>query len=463
DRAQKYLRRHQQIPNSMDEENSIQRAPSPDLIGKQTVDVPEINHVAEKKLVRKLDLHIIPFIMLLYLFSFLDRVNIGNARLYGMEEDLGLMGNQYQTAVSILFVTYLLAEVPSNLVLKKFTPSRWISFITTSWGIIATLTGVTQSYAGLLVCRLLLGLVEGGLFPGAAVYLTLFYTKRELALRVGYLFISAAIAGAVGGLLAYGIGFMDGVAGQKGWRWILILEGLPSVVLGIATWFLLADSPETAFYLSSEEKHLVNVRRDRQLGQTSSAQNFHRADVYAAFKDWKVYAFCAGQFGTDTVLYGYSTFLPTIIKGLGTWSTAQAQALTIPCYCLGALSYVVAARISDAQQRRGLYTVLFGGISVIGYGILISDSSTGVHYLGCFLVAIGLYVTCGVSELLSFLSLISGHQRFTRGGSNQFSSVALSLVAEQLTTIWKEDHSDWVAIDDWKFIGYHGPFSLPQF
>ncbi|CAO1598861.1 hypothetical protein XANCAGTX0491_002616 [Xanthoria calcicola] len=380
----------------MDEEKSVQRAPSPDLTGKQAATVPDIDHVAEKKLVRKLDLHIIPFVMLLYLFSFLDRVNIGNARLYGLEEDLGLTGNQYQTAVSILFVTYLLAEVPSNLVLKKFTPSRWISFITTAWGIIATLTGVTQSYAGLIVCRLLLGLVEGGLFPGAAVYLTLFYTKRELALRVGYLFISAAIAGAVGGLLAYGIGSMDGVAGQRGWRWILILEGLPSFVLGIATWFLLADDPETASYLSSEEKHLIKVRRDRQLGQTSSAQKFHKADVYAALEDWKVYAFCAGQFGTDTMLYGYSTFLPTIIKGLGTWSTAQTQALTIPCYCLGALSYVVAARISDSQQRRGLYTVLFGGISVIGYGILISDSSTGVHYLGCFLVAMGLYVTCGL-------------------------------------------------------------------
>ncbi|KAL8654294.1 MAG: hypothetical protein Q9226_003494 [Calogaya cf. arnoldii] len=380
----------------MDEEKTVRPTPSLELNGKHVTDVPEIDHVAEKKLVRKLDLHIIPIIMLLYLFSFLDRVNIGNARLYGMEEDLGLEGNQYQTAVSILFVTYLLAEVPSNLVLKKFTPSRWISFITTSWGIIATLTGITQNYAGLIACRILLGLVEGGLFPGAAVYLTLFYTKRELALRIGYLFISAAIAGAVGGLLAYGIGFMDGVAGQKGWRWILIIEGIPSFVLGIATWFLLADSPETASYLSSEEKHLIKVRRARQLGQTASAQKFHKADVFAALKDWKIYAFCVGQFGTDTMLYGYSTFLPTIIKGLGTWSTAQTQALTIPCYALGALSYVLIARLSDSQQKRGLYTVIFGVISVIGYGVLISNASQGVRYFGCFLVAMGLYVTTGL-------------------------------------------------------------------
>ncbi|KAL8775812.1 MAG: hypothetical protein Q9194_003612 [Teloschistes cf. exilis] len=365
-------------------------------VSKYAVELSDFDPVAERKLVRKLDYHIVPIILLLYLFSFLDRVNIGNARLYGMEEDLGLRGNQYQTAVSILFVTYLLSELPSNLVLKKFRPSRWISFITTAWGIIATLTGLTQSFAGLIVCRLLLGLVEGGLFPGAAIYLTFFYTKREIALRIGYLFVSAAIAGAVGGLLGYGIGFMDGVSGQRGWRWILIIEGLPSFILGIATWFLLADNPETAPYLSPDEKELMRLRRARQAGQTESAQRFHKKDVYAGLKDWKVYAFCAGQFGTDTMLYGYSTFLPTIIKGLGKWTTAQTQALTIPCYGVGALSYVVIASLSDRQQKRGLYTVIFGGISVIGYGVLISDSSTGVHYLGCFLVAMGLYVCCGL-------------------------------------------------------------------
>jgi MFS family permease len=102
------------------------------------------------------------------------RVNIGNARLYGLEEDLGMnpKGNQYQIAVSVLFVTYILSELPSNLIIKSYvTPSRWISFITTAWGIIATLTGICQSYGGLIACRLFLGLVEGGLFPGCAIYL----------------------------------------------------------------------------------------------------------------------------------------------------------------------------------------------------------------------------------------------------------------------------------------------------
>ncbi|KAK4930128.1 hypothetical protein LTR28_011689, partial [Elasticomyces elasticus] len=115
----------------------------------------ELDLRAEKRLVRKLDVHIIPVVMLLYLLSFLDRVNIGNATLYGLRSDLSLTPTQYQTAVSVLFVTYILSELPSNLILKKYVrPSRWIAFITTAWGIIATLTGLSRNYAGLLACRL---------------------------------------------------------------------------------------------------------------------------------------------------------------------------------------------------------------------------------------------------------------------------------------------------------------------
>ncbi|KAJ5557123.1 hypothetical protein N7494_001038 [Penicillium frequentans] len=350
----------------------------------------------ERVLTRKIDLHILPFVVLIYLFSFLDRVNIGNARLYGLEEDLGLVGDQYQIAVSILFVTYCFFEVPSNLVIKKLKPSRYIATIAVLWGIIATLTGLTQNYGGLIACRVLLGVVEAGLFPGFLTYLTIFYNKREIALRTGYLFSSAAIAGAFGGLLAYGIGFMDGICGMRGWRWIMILEGIPTVILGVATWFFLADDPDTAYYLNEDERALVVRLRSRYIGQTESAQKFHWADVKEGALDWKIYAFCIGQFGVDTMLYGYSTFLPTIIEGMGDWSVPQVQALTIPCYGLGAIAYLSVAWLSDRTQHRALFTCLFSAISVVGYGILISDSSSGVHYFGALMVALGLYVTVGL-------------------------------------------------------------------
>lgn len=221
-----------------------------------------------------------------------------------MTEDLNLVGNQYQIAVSILFVTYLLFEVPSNLVLKHFTPSRWLAFITTAWGVVATLTGLVNSFGSLVACRLILGALEAGLFPGLNVYLTFFYTKRELALRVGYLFVSAAIAGSLGGLLAYGIGHMQGVAGLGGWRWIMIIEGIPTFLLGISTWFFLPNDPASAYFLTEEERQVMVTRSRRNYGDTASAQQFSRRDMMKAFKDWKVWMFCAGQFGMDTMLYG---------------------------------------------------------------------------------------------------------------------------------------------------------------
>ncbi|KAF7550399.1 hypothetical protein G7Z17_g5738 [Cylindrodendrum hubeiense] len=351
---------------------------------------------AERQLVRKLDLHIIPLIMALYLFSFLDRVNIGNARLYGLEEDLGLSSQQFQVSVSILFVTYLLFEVPSNLVLKLFTPRRWIAFIAAAWGLIATLTGLVNSYGALLACRLLLGAVEAGLFPGLTVYLTFFYTKRELALRVGYLFVSAAVAGALGGLLAYGIGHMDGLHGKSGWRWIMLIEGIPSFVIGVVTYFALPNDAETAYFLNDSERALMRTRHAREYGNTASSREFSKADMMLAFKDWKVWAFCVAQFGVDTMLYGFSTFLPTIINDLGEWTTAEVQLLTVPCYFLGAAAYMTTAYLSDRMQRRGMFCVIFGAISVIGYAILLADVPSGVHYFGCFLVAGGLYVVVGL-------------------------------------------------------------------
>lgn len=264
------------------------------------------------------------------------------------------------------------------------------------WGIIATLTGITQNYGGLIACRVLLGVVEAGLFPGFITYLTLFYSKREIALRTSYLFSSAAIAGAFGGLLAYGIGFMDGICGLRGWRWIMIIEGIPTVLIGVATWFGLADDPDTAYYLNKEERALVARRRGRYIGQTESAQKFHWADVKEGVLDWKIWVFSIGQFGIDTMLYGYSTFLPTIIKGMGSWTTAEVQALTIPCYGLGAFAYLAVAWLSDRTQHRAFFICLFSAISCVGYGILISATSSGVHYFGALMVALGLYVAVGL-------------------------------------------------------------------
>jgi hypothetical protein len=179
-------------------------------------------------------------------------------------------------------------------------------------------------------------------------------------------------------------------------RWIFIIEGIPTVILGFAVYFWLADDSNSAYYLSSAEKELNRARKYRQVSYTASADELHKADVMKGVKDWKIWAFCFGMFGIDTMLYGYSTFLPTIIRGFGTWTTAQVQALTIPCYALGAITYLVVAYLSDKYQKRGIAAVAFCCIAAVGYGILMSDVSAGVHYFGCFVVATGLYVAVGI-------------------------------------------------------------------
>ncbi len=179
-------------------------------------------------------------------------------------------------------------------------------------------------------------------------------------------------------------------------QWIMIVEGLPTLVLGISCFFLLPDEPDTAYFLSPAERSAMALRRASEYGTTDSAHEFSRTDMFKAMRDWKVWLFCIGQFGNDTMLYGYSTFLPTIIKGLGQWTAAQVQLLTIPCYFLGAVTYMSIAYLSDRVQRRGIFCTIFGAVSVVGYGVLLADVSSGVHYFGCFLVAMGLYVVVGI-------------------------------------------------------------------
>lgn len=279
--------------------------------------------------------------------------------------------------------------------LKYVGPTRWIAFIVTGWGIIATLSGICQNYGGILACRILLGIFEGGLWPALSVYLTFFYTRRELALRIACLFTCSGTAGAVGGLVAYVIGYMDHIAGLRAWRWIFILEGIPSVLLGVVTFFALANHPDSAPYLSSAEKSLLRARMQRQTGYSVSGQIAHKEDIIKGFTDWKVWVFCVAQFCGAIMLYGYSTFLPTIILGLGTWTTAQVQALTIPCYALGVITYVINAFISDRYQHRGIFNVIFGVVIMIGYGLLLTPTSANVHYAGCLLIGMGLFTYVG--------------------------------------------------------------------
>ncbi|EWG53890.1 hypothetical protein FVEG_12224 [Fusarium verticillioides 7600] len=364
--------------------------------------VPYVSEQTEKRILRKLDRRIIPCVCWIYLMNFMDRVSIGNARLYGLEEELGLTRDQFQICVSILFVTYCLFETPSNLIIKKLQPARYIAGLVFFWGIVAICTGFVNNFGSMVACRLLLGFFEAGLFPGIMLYLTTFYHKKHISLRNAYFYSISAISGAVGGLVALGIGELDnwdgegeGAAGWRAWRWILTINGIPTVLTAVFIPWILPNTPATAKFLTEEDRQNLLDLRAAEIGQTTSGQEMHKEDVIAGAKDWTIWALSIAQYCSHSVLYSFSVFLPTIIKQMGSWTDKQVQGLTVPVYAVGFFTYLICANISDRTQQRGLFCIGGGLTMILGYILLIANQSTAMSYAGCFIVAIGLWTGSG--------------------------------------------------------------------
>ncbi|KAL1839099.1 hypothetical protein VTJ49DRAFT_1867 [Mycothermus thermophilus] len=361
-------------------------------VGDITVESAGWDVSSTKKLIRKIDVALIPFLSLLYLLSFLDRSNIGNARLDTLEKDLNLdpARLQYNDALAVFFPFYVFAEVPSNMAMKRFRPSIWIPSIMVAWSICTTLMGIVHNYAGLMACRSALGLAEGGLFPGITYYITMWYRRHECGLRMAIFFSAATAAGAFGGLLARGIMEMRGVGGLAGWQWIFILEGLLTFVVAIIAYFVMQDYPATAKFLTPEERTEVEGRLKRD--RSSLADEFNIKFFWDAVKDWKIWVHMFITIGVYTGLYSYSLFLPTIVNGLGTAKTPEiAQLMTVPPYVVACIFCVGAGWYADKMGQRGIFMIGFMLIAIIGLIMLIATDNSAVRYLGCFFLATGIY------------------------------------------------------------------------
>jgi len=336
---------------------------------------------------------------MLYLLSFLDRGNIGNAKIEGLQEDLKMTASQYNWCLTVFFFTYAAFEVPSNLLLKKMRPSRWLPFIMVCWGVVMTLMGIVRSYSGLLAARLFLGIAEAGLFPGVAYYLTMWYCRHEIQLRQTLFFSAASIAGAFSGLLAFGISKMDGVGGQEGWRWIFILEGIATVLIAVLAFFVLHDFPETATFLTEEERAFVVYRlkyqgqvqgADTSAPQVAQAEEFKWLYVRQAFGDWQVWVNIIVYWGIVCPLYGISLFLPTIIKSLN-YTSSKAQLMTVPIYITAAIVAIGFAYASDKVGKRSPFILSFMLLMVLGFAMCLGSSNPHVVYGGVFIAACGIY------------------------------------------------------------------------
>ncbi|KAB8232409.1 allantoate permease family MFS transporter [Aspergillus alliaceus] len=349
----------------------------------------EHDSINEKALLRKLDMRLLPPLTILYLLSFLDRSNVGNARLEGLTTDINMTGNQYLTGLTLYFIGYVLFEIPCNIVLKKSTPRIWLPTLTLVWGIVATLLGVVQNYAGYLVSRTALGIAESGLFPGVVFYMSMWYKRNEQHYRVALFFSAASLAGAFGGVLAWGIAHMRGIGGYNGWRWIFILEGLATVIMSIIAYFWVYNYPSTAEFLSEKERAFVQFRLKND-NDSMRDEKFSWPGVLDAFKDPKVWLYGLGFHTMSLPMYTLSLFLPTIIKELG-YTAAEAQLLSVPPYAVAFVLTITVAVFSERSRRRAPFIMGSTALACIGYIILLTDHRPGVSYVGTIFAAAGIY------------------------------------------------------------------------
>ncbi|KAI0649702.1 MFS general substrate transporter [Trametes meyenii] len=355
-------------------------------------DPPILTADEERRLWRKIDLRLIPIATILYLVSYVDRSNIGNAKLQGLVTQLDLTGHRYNIAlVRECFERGASStHLHYSLALKKFRPSRWLPSLTLAWGIVATLMGMVKTYPQLVIVRVLLGIAESGMSPGIYYLLSLWYPRHMLQWRTGLFCGGATFSGAFSGLLAYGIFFMSGKAGLLGWSWIFIIEGLVTVIVAIVAFIVFVDLPETATFLTPKERSFVVSRLKSNMSSVGEEQNFKWSHIPGALLDWKIVIICIANVGVGGPLYGISLFLPIqcVPHSFG-FSPAISQLLTVPPYIIATVIVLITSTYSDRVKMRSPFVFAGLALAFIGFAINVSDASNGAKYFGTYLVVIG--------------------------------------------------------------------------
>ncbi|KAI1864152.1 hypothetical protein JX265_008523 [Neoarthrinium moseri] len=353
----------------------------------------------EKSLRWRQDKRIIPLSAGIYFLCYLDRSNIGNAKIMNstthndLLTETGMTNYQYTIALMIFLVAYGLFEL---------RPSRWIAFLMLSWGALTMGLGGVTSYASVTVVRFLLGVFEAGLFPGLVYYLTFWYTSSERSIRVAFILASATLAGAFGGAIAYGIGHMNQAAGLSAWRWLFIIEGAPSCVSAFAVWFFLPDYPESVTWLTDNEKAIA-ARRLEIEGSKGHDKGMTWADARATLLDGRLWVHYIIYFGISVPFSSLSLFTPSITAGLG-YKDLEAQLMTVPPYAVAYVVQIFTAWLADKFNARGLASALLATVGAAGFiGSAALPATAYLPRYGCLIVASSGAFAC-IPPLLGWLS-----------------------------------------------------------
>ncbi|KAL0933722.1 major facilitator superfamily transporter [Colletotrichum truncatum] len=358
-----------------------------------------------RSLLFKVDTRVLPLLALLFLCSFLDRTNVGNAKIIGMEEDLGINNNQYNQGLAVFYATYIASELPSNLVLKKVSPRIWLPFLTIAWGIVTMCLGFVRNYGSFVAVRAILGMTEGGLLPGMVLYLSGLYTRGELALRIGIFYTAASLSGAFGGLLARGLSAIGPKGNLEGWRWIFIIEGLITVVCGVIAAIGLPNSLATAKILTEEEREWAIQRLQGHAGDrfnlaSEREEKFRWSEVGRGVLNVQVWLSSTAYFAILSGLYSFGLFLPTIINDLHIAPDPnQAQLWSVIPYAVATPVTVLVAFLSDRLRVRGPLMLAVLPISIVGYATIANVTAPQTRFAMTCLMAIGMYsaVPCVLS------------------------------------------------------------------
>ncbi|KAI0973489.1 MFS transporter [Xylaria arbuscula] len=351
---------------------------------------------AERRLRNKLDYMIVPTVSILYLFCFIDRANIGNARLAGFEKDLGLEGYDYNIVLSMFYISYIIFEVPSNLACKWIGPGWYLPALSLGFGISSLGTAFVHNKSAACGVRFLLGALEAGMMPGISYYLSRWYRRSELTFRLSLFIAMAPLAGAFGGLLASGILSLDHFGGLHSWRMIFGIEGIITIGLSLISFFTLTDRPETARWLTREEKDLAIARvKSERMGQASVLDGFARDKLWLGFWNPMVLSTALIFFLNSITVGGLTFFTPTVVGTIYQMkSTVQKQLYTVPPYVLGAVFVLGISFCSWRFDRRVIFILITAPFTMLGYILFLASHEARVRYAAAFLAAISTFA-CG--------------------------------------------------------------------
>ncbi|OAV92254.1 hypothetical protein PTTG_27667 [Puccinia triticina 1-1 BBBD Race 1] len=351
-----------------------------------------IDPLAEREAVRRSDWIILPITFVYSFLSHLDRSNLGNARVAGLQESLKMTDFQFSVALTMTFVPYVAAELPINLVLKRIGANIMIPLLVTLWGLVTTFQGFVSTYQGLLVTRFFLGAVEGGLYPATVLYVSNSYKRNEVQFRISLFSSASALSGALSGVFAYWFIQLNGVCNIPGWGWIFIIEGIFTTLCGLIGFFIFPRTITTCKFLTPEQRSIMAIRleQDRPSETQGSEEKFSWYQVGCALRSPHVLLAAASLFMIGSNLYGLAYFEPSTVKSFG-YSARMTQLVSVPPFAVGFISMLLTSYFSDHYGARGVTAITMGCLAFVGYLMFIISSSNVVRYFSLFLSTAGIY------------------------------------------------------------------------